>query len=160
MKHVSPRNPPQPGPDLAPHQLFLLLNLCHHLPQPHSWCSGDTEWFQYQGKKTPCVFSNALLSARNAFLQFGLFNSNFKPTSRSTSNSTSAMRKNPVCPGENSCCDTHVSLWGLLPLSPLTTVTCVCISSPHVTTLLQGGTSIVLFWIHYNISFNKDALNE
>ena len=31
--------------------LFLLLNLCHHLPQPHSWCSGDTEWFQVQKKK-------------------------------------------------------------------------------------------------------------
>ena len=111
--------------------LFLLLNLCHHLPQPHSWCSGDTEWFQKKKKKQPCIFSNAPLSARNVFLQFGLFKSNFKPTSRPTSNSTSAMRKSPVCPGEKSCCDIHGSLCGLLALSPHTTVMCVCISSPQ-----------------------------
>lgn len=39
--------------------------------------------------------------------------------------------ESPVCPGEKSCCDTHGSLCGLLPLSPHTTVTCVCIASPQ-----------------------------
>lgn len=115
--------------------LFLLLNLCHHLPQPHSWCSGDTEWFQFQGKKKQkqkrLVYFLMLLSLPG-MLFFSLDCLN--PTSNLLQGPHQTLPlpwESPVCPGEKSCCDTHGSLCGLLPLSPHTTVTCVCIASPQ-----------------------------
>lgn len=60
------------------------------------------------------------------FLLFELFKSNLKPTSRSTSNSTSAVRENPIPPGVNSS-NSSVSRLKLSSLLPCSCYLCQCL---------------------------------
>lgn len=79
-----------------------------------------------------------------AFLLFEFFKSNLKPTLRSTSSSTSAVRGSPVSPGANFSSNSYISLLGLSSnYCFLVSIICVSVFSPQIDCIsLRAGAQL------------------